>query len=134
MNYWILKSEPSTYSFSDLLRDKKTCWDGIRNYLARNNLRAMHVGDIALFYHSGDDKAVVGISKIVKLAYQDPKTEENWSAVDIKSVKILKRPVTLSELKADKVLKNIQLVKQSRLSVSPLTNEEYNRIIDLSQS
>src|SRR3954471_4216729 len=110
MQYWILKSEPDTYSINDLARDKKTCWDGIRNYTARKNLRAMKAGDVAFIYHSGEDKAVVGIAKIMKPAYQDPKTVEDWSAVEIGFRKQLTKPVTLADMKADAILKNTVIV------------------------
>ncbi len=133
MQYWILKSEPNVYSFDDLVFDKKTVWDGIRNYLARNNLRAMKVGDLAFFYHSNVGKEIVGITKIVKGAYKDPKSEEDWSAVDLAPVEKLKRPVTLVEMKKDKILKNISLVKMSRLSVCSITEKDYNRIIVVSK-
>lgn len=133
MKYWILKSEPSVYSFDDLIKDGKTCWDGIRNYQARNNLRAMRVGDLAFFYHSNDGKSVVGLGKIVREAYQDPKTRDDWSAVDLAPLEKLKVPVTLEQMKKDVILKNVSLVKQSRLSVCPVTEAEYKRILELSK-
>ena len=129
MNYWVLKSEPTTYSFDDLMRDKRTVWDGVRNYQARNNLRAMEVGDLAIIYHSGGEKAAVGISKIVKAAYKDPKSDEDWSAIDLAPVKPLIKAVTLAQMKADKMLKNITLVKHSRLSVSPITKSDFERVL-----
>jgi len=131
MQYWILKTEPTTYSFQDLMRDKKTVWDGVRNFQARNNLRAMKEGDLAVVYESVGPKAAVGVAKIVAEAYQDPKTKENWSAVDIAPVKALKTAVTLDDMKADKILKNMSLVKQSRLSVCPITKEQYERLIEV---
>jgi len=135
MKYWLLKSEPSVYAFADLKRDKKNVWDGIRNYQARNNLRLMKNGDICLFYHSGEDKAVVGIAKVVKEAYPDPKAKgEDWSAVDIAYQKLLNRPVTLTEVKASSVLKNMQLVTHSRLSVQEVKEVEFERIIKMAEA
>ena len=131
MNYWILKTEPSTYSFETLLKDKKTRWDGVRNYQARNNLRLMKVGDLAVIYHSGDVKSAVGLSKVIKIAYKDPTSPDDWAAINLEVVKAFKRPVTLTEMKADSLLKNMILVRQSRLSVSPLTKEEYNSLFKL---
>lgn len=134
MQYWILKSEPDVYSFQDLQRDKKTVWEGVRNYQARNNLREMELGDTVFIYHSNIGKEIVGIGKVVKTAYQDPKTKEDWSAVDIAPVKALKTPVTLEQLKSDAVLKNISLVKNSRLSVSPLSKKDFDKILQLGQT
>ncbi|MDZ4676906.1 MAG: EVE domain-containing protein [Oligoflexia bacterium] len=131
MNYWILKSEPETYSFQDLIKDKKACWDGVRNYQARNNLRKAAVGDLAIIYHSGDDRAAVGIAKVSRAAYQDAKTKDDWSAIDLVPVKEFKTPVSLAQMKADKVLKVMSLVKQSRLSVCPLNEIEYKRLLVL---
>ena len=132
MNYWILKTEPSTYSFEELLKDKKTRWDGVRNYQARNNLRAMKVGDLAVIYHSGDGKAAVGLSKVASAPYKDPTSPDDWATIDLKAVKAFKKPVTLAEMKADKLLKAMTLVRNSRLSVSPLTKAEYDLLIKLS--
>lgn len=132
MAYWLLKSEPFKYSWEQLEKDKKTFWDGVRNYAARNNLRAMKKGDLAFFYHSNEGLAIVGIVKIVKEAYQDPTTEEEaWVAVDVTPVKKLKQEVTLAQIKANKKLQNIALVKLSRLSVQPVTTEEWNIILEL---
>ena len=132
MAYWLLKSEPFKYSWEQLEKDKKTFWDGVRNYAARNNLRAMKKGDLAFFYHSNEGLAIVGIVKIVKEAYQDPTTEEEaWVAVDVAPVKKLKQDVTLAQIKANKKLQNIALVKLSRLSVQPVTTEEWNIILEL---
>lgn len=132
MAYWLLKSEPFKYSWEQLEKDKKTFWDGVRNYAARNNLRAMKKGDLAFFYHSNEGLAIVGIVKIVKEAYQDPTTEEKaWVAVDVAPVKKLKQEVTLAQIKANKKLQNIALVKLSRLSVQPVTTEEWNIILEL---
>ena len=134
MNYWLVKSEPSTYSFSDLMKDKKTVWDGVRNYAARIHLRAMQKGDLVLFYHSNEDMAVIGIAKVSKTAYPDPTAKEgDWSAVDLVPVKPLKTPVTLPQIKAEKKLQNIGLVRIGRLSVMPLTESEYNLILKMGE-
>jgi len=131
MNHWLVKSEPETYSWEKLNKDGRTVWDGVRNYMARNNLKAMKEGDPVLYYHSGDDKAVMGIAKVVKEFYQDPTTEDpNWVAVDIAPVKPLKKPVTLGQIKSDELLKNTYLVRQGRLSVMPLKAEEFDRIVE----
>ena len=132
MNYWLMKTEPSTFSWDDLVRDKKTGWDGVRNFQARNNLKAMKKGDLAFVYHSMDDKAVVGIAKITKENYPDPK-DKDWVAVEISPEKKLKRPVTLAEVKADKRLADMVLVKSSRLSVQPVTAAEFDMIVALSE-
>ncbi|AYB31409.1 EVE domain-containing protein [Chryseolinea soli] len=132
MNYWLMKTEPSTFSWDDLVRDKKTGWDGVRNFQARNNLKAMKKGDLAFIYHSMDDKAVVGIAKITKENYPDPK-DKDWVAVEISPEKKLKRPVTLAEVKADKRLADMVLVKSSRLSVQPVTAAEFDMIVALSE-
>jgi predicted RNA-binding protein with PUA-like domain len=132
MAYWLLKSEPFKYSWEQLEKDKKTFWDGVRNYAARNNLRAMKKGDLAFFYHSNEGLEIVGIVKIIKEAYQDPTTKEvAWVAVDVAPFKKLKKPVTLAQIKSDKRLQNIALVKLSRLSVQPVTPEEWDFIIEL---
>jgi len=133
MNYWLLKSEPGTFSWDDLVRDKKTGWDGVRNFQARNNLKAMKKGDMAFFYHSMDEKSVVGIAKITKESYPDPKDNE-WVAVEIAPVKKLKKPVTLAQIKADKRLTDMVLVKSSRLSVQPVKAEEFDLVISLSEA
>ena len=130
MNYWLIKSEPDTYAWSDLERDKKTTWDGVRNFLARNNLKAMKKGDMALFYHSMSDKAIVGVAKVVKEAYADPK-DNNWVAVDVAPVRKLKNAVTLAQIKADKRFTHMVLVKSSRLSVQPVKAEEFDWIMAL---
>jgi predicted RNA-binding protein with PUA-like domain len=133
MNYWLVKSEPSTFSWDDLVRDKKTVWDGVRNFQARNNLKAMKKGDLAFFYHSNEDKAIVGIGKIIKEGYPEPK-DNDWIAVDIAPDKKLKKPVTLAQIKADKRLANMVLVKASRLSVQPVKAEEFDLILALSET
>jgi predicted RNA-binding protein with PUA-like domain len=128
-----VKSEPDTFSWDDLVRDKKTVWDGVRNFQARNNLKNMKKGDLAFFYHTGEDKAIVGIGKIIKEGYPEPK-DNNWIAVDIAPDKKLKKPVTLAQIKADKRLVNMVLVKASRLSVQPVKAEEFDLILALSES
>jgi predicted RNA-binding protein with PUA-like domain len=121
MNYWLIKSEPGEYSFNDLLNDGSTLWSGVRNYAARNNLRAMKLGDLVLFYHSVDDKEVVGICKVSKEFYPDPTAAEgDWSVVEVAPVIKLKKTVHLTAIKANEALKNIALVRIGRLSVMPL--------------
>jgi len=130
MNYWLAKSEPFKYSWEQFTRDKKTFWDGVRNYQARNNLRAMAKGDLVLFYHSNEGKEIVGIAEVAREAYQDPSTDDtNWVAVDLKVYKKLKKPVTLEQIKADDILRNMALVRQGRLSVCPVTKDEFDRIL-----
>jgi len=129
-NFWLVKQEPSAYSWSDFVAERRTVWTGVRNYTARNNLRKMRRGDEVLFYHSGDDKAVVGIAKVARAAYPDPTAKEgDWSAVDLTPVKPLVRSVALREIKSNSRLKQIPLVRQSRLSVLPLTAAEFREII-----
>jgi predicted RNA-binding protein with PUA-like domain len=129
-NFWLVKQEPSAYSWSDFVAERRTAWTGVRNYTARNNLRKMQPSDEVLFYHSGDDKAVVGIAKVARAAYTDPTAKEgDWSAVDLEPVKALARPVTLREIKSNSRLKQIPLVRQSRLSAMPLTSAEFREII-----
>ena len=133
MNYWLIKSEPSTYSWEQFEKDKITTWDGIRNYAARLHLRAMKKGDECFFYHSNEGLEIVGIAKVVKEAYQDPTTDdEAWVAVDVKPVKKLKNPVSMKQIKADKRLQNMALIKISRLSVQPVTEEEWKIVMELS--
>jgi len=129
-NFWLVKQEPSDYSWSDFVDDGGTSWTGVRNYTARNNLRRMSKGDEVLFYHSGEEKAVVGTAKVARTAYRDRTAKEgDWSAVDLVPVKPLRRPVTLREIKAKPALKKIALVRQSRLSVMPLGEEEFDTIV-----
>lgn len=132
MNYWLVKQEPEKYSFDDLLKDKKTVWDGVRNYQARNNLREMKKGDQILFYHSVSEKAVVGVAQVSKENFPDP-SDEKWIAVEIQPVEKFKKAVTLDEIKTEKTLENIALIKQSRLSVMPLTRKEFEKILKLSK-
>ena len=130
MNYWLVKQEPEKYSFDDLLKDGKTIWDGVRNYQARNNLREMKRGDKVLFYHSVSEKAVVGVAEVEQENFPDP-TDEKWIAVEIKPLEKFAKPVTLETIKAHKDLQNIALVKHSRLSVMPLTREEFETILEM---
>ncbi len=133
MNYWLAKSEPETYSWAMLLKEGKTAWTGVRNYAARNHLRAMKSGDAVFFYHSGDEKSVVGLARVAKEFYPDPTTDEgDWTAVDLVPVKPLVQPVALSQIKADKTLKEMVLAKQSRLSVMPVTREQFTRLLEMS--
>lgn len=129
MNYWLVKSEPFKYSWEQLVKDKKTHWDGVRNYAARNNLREMQKGDQVFFYHSNEGLAIVGIAEVVKTAYQDPTTDDtNWVVVDLKPVQAMPKPVTLEAIKADKDLANMDLVRLSRLSVGKVTPAEYKKV------
>lgn len=133
MAYWLVKSEPSVYSWQQLLKDKKTSWDGVRNYAARLHLRAMKKGDEVFFYHSNEGMEVVGIAKVSKTAYQDPTIDDDrWCSVELKPYKSLKKPVTLVQIKNNKELANIGLVRIGRLSVQPVTDAEWNIILDLS--
>jgi predicted RNA-binding protein with PUA-like domain len=135
MSYWLVKSEPSKYSWEQLVKDKQTSWDGVRNFTARNNLKAMKKGDEVFFYHSNEGLEIVGIAKVVKEAYQDPTTDDaNWVVVDLKPVKKLKKPVSLVTIKAEKRLADMALVRLGRLSVSPVTDEEWNVILELAET
>ena len=132
IHHWLVKSEPSAYSWEDLVKEGKTPWTGVRNFQARNNLRAMKKGDLVLFYQSVTDPSVRGVTKVVKESYPDSTAKEgDWSCVDLEKMKPLPSPVTLAEIKADPSLAEIALIKQSRLSVMPLTKEEYSRILSL---
>jgi predicted RNA-binding protein with PUA-like domain len=133
MNYWLVKQEPDSYSWSDFVKDGKAAWTGVRNFAARLNLRAMKKGDIVFYYHSNVGKEIVGLARVMKEAYPDPTaTEGDWSCVDLAPAKPLKQPVGLDKIKADKILKEMKLVKQSRLSVSPVSEAQYARIMELS--
>jgi len=135
MAHWLVKSEPSTYSFDDLLKEKQTSWTGVRNYAARLHLRNMKKGDEVFFYHSNEGTDIVGIATVAKEAYQDPTTDdERWVAVDIKAGKKLKNPVSLDTIKKEKKLANMALVRIGRLSVQPVTDEEWEIILKLSNS
>ena len=132
MNYWLVKSEPFKYSWDQFVKDKKTIWDGVRNFAARNNLRDMKKGDHALFYHSNEGLAIVGIAEVAKEAYQDPTTEDtNWVVVELKPLKAIPNPVTLADLKADKAFENMDLVRLGRLSVGKVTDAEYKKIMKM---
>ena len=132
MAYWLVKSEPFKYSWEQFVKDKQTFWDGVRNYGARNNLRAMKKGEQVLFYHSNEGVEIVGIAKVVKESYQDPTTEEEaWVVVDLKPVKKLKSPVSLQKVKADTRLSEMALVRLGRLSVQPVTESEWKIIMEL---
>jgi predicted RNA-binding protein with PUA-like domain len=131
-NFWLVKQEPSSYSWSDFLDERETAWTGVRNYTARNNLRKMKTGDQVLFYHSGEEKAVVGIAKVIRAAYADPTAEEgDWSAVDLAPIKSLRLPITLRQIKNNPRLKQIPLIRQSRLSVMPLAKSEFHQIVEM---
>lgn len=132
MAYWLIKSEPFKYSWEQFEKDKQTFWDGVRNYAARNHLRSMKKGDLAFFYHSNEGTEIVGIAKVAKEAYQDPTTNESdWVAVDFKPHKKLKKPVSLAQIKADKRLANMALVRLGRLSVQPVTENEWDVVMEL---
>lgn len=132
MAYWLIKSEPFKYSWDQFEKDKQTFWDGVRNYAARLHLRAMKKGDLAFFYHSNEGTEIVGIAKVVKEAYQDPTTDDtNWVAVDFKPHKKLKKPVSLAQIKADKRLAAMALVRLGRLSVQPVTEEEWAIVMEM---
>jgi predicted RNA-binding protein with PUA-like domain len=133
--FWLAKSEPFEYSFDALLKDKKTTWDGVRNFEARNNLRAMKKGELVLFYHSNEGKEVVGIAKVAREAYPDPTAPgEDWSVVELTPLKKLASPVGLAAIKADKKLASMALLRRSRLSVVPLTEAEFRRILELGKT
>jgi predicted RNA-binding protein with PUA-like domain len=132
MNYWLVKSEPDAYAWATFVKDGKTAWTGVRNFAARNNLRAMRKGDVVFFYHSNEGKQVVGVAKVVTEAYPDSTAEDgDWSCVDLKPLKALTTPVALAEIKSDAVLKEMALVKQSRLSVMPVLPAQAERLLKL---
>jgi len=134
-SYFLVKSEPETYSFGRLVKEGKAVWDGVRNFAARNNLRAMKKGDQVLFYHSGEGKDVVGVAVVTRTAYPDPTAKEgDWSAVELAPVKALAASVTLAQMKADKVLADMVFIRQSRLSVSPVTAAEFDRVLALGKT
>ncbi len=130
MNYWLVKSEPEAYAYADLVREGVGRWDGVRNYQARNHLRAMQPGDLVLFYHSVSTRAVVGYAEVVRAAYPDPTTDDDrWVAVDLRPCGAFARPVTLVDLKADPALRDLPLIRQSRLSVMPLPRAAFDQIL-----
>jgi predicted RNA-binding protein with PUA-like domain len=132
MNYWLLKTEPETYSWDDLTREKKATWDGVRNFQARSHMKAMKKGDLVFVYHTGDEKSVIGTAKVLKEHYPDPK-DKDWVVIDLAPEKKLKRPVSLSEIKSDKRLSDMVLVRAARLSVQPVKQDEFDLIIGLSE-
>ena len=135
MQYWLVKQEPEAYSWSAFVKDGGTAWTGVRNFQARNNLRAMEKGDFVLYYHSVSDKQVVGLARVGKPAYPDPTAKEgDWSCVDLAPVKSLDTPVALETIKSDKALAGIPLVRQGRLSVQPLTKSQFQRILKLAKT
>jgi predicted RNA-binding protein with PUA-like domain len=129
--HWLIKSEPSKYSFEQLVADGRTTWDGVRNFEARNSLRAMKKGEASLYYHSSQGKAIVGVARVAREAYPDPTTEEDWSVVDFEPVRSLVRPVTLDELRSHRVLGKMVIFRRPRLSVLPVTKEEFELVIRL---
>jgi predicted RNA-binding protein with PUA-like domain len=132
MAFWLVKSEPAVYSWDDFVKEGQTCWSGIRNYAARLHLRNMKTGDEVLFYHSNEGTEIVGIAKVIKEHYQDPTTDDDrWSAVDLKPLKKLKNPVTLNTIKKDKRLANMALVRIGRLSTQPVTETEWDVVMEL---
>lgn len=132
MNYWLIKSEPFKYSWEQLVKDKQTFWDGVRNYAARNNLKTMKKGDLAFFYHSNEGLAIVGIAQVAKEFYQDPTTEEDaWVVVDFKPFKKMKKEISLQQIKNDPRLTNMALVRLGRLSVQPVTKEEWDIVMEM---
>ena len=132
MNYWLVKSEPETFSWGDLVKDGKTVWDGVRNYAARNFLQQMKKGDLVLFYHSVSEKAVVGLAKVETEAFPDPTADDpRWVSVELVPARDFKDPVTLAQIKADERLQNLPLIRQSRLSVMPVKPEEFEVILGL---
>jgi predicted RNA-binding protein with PUA-like domain len=135
MNHWLVKSEPEAYAWAQLVKDGLTAWTGVRNFTARNNLRAMKRGDLVFFYHSVTDKQIVGIARVAKEAYADPTAEEgDWSCVDLAPVKPVAKPVSLETIKADKMLRDMPLVKLSRLSVSPVTQAQFKHLLALAET
>ena len=134
MKYWLVKQEPESYSFATFQKEKKTDWTGVRNFTARNNLKEMKVGDKVFYYHSGEERAVVGLAKVSKAAFPDPTADEgSWVAVELEAGKPVKNPVTLAAIKANKKLAEMKLVKLSRLSVSPVTKDEWDEILEMAK-
>jgi predicted RNA-binding protein with PUA-like domain len=135
MAYWLVKSEPSVYSWEQFQKDGKTSWEGVRNYAARNHLKAMKKGDEVFYYHSNEGLSIVGIAKVVKEAYQDPTTSEDaWVTVDLKPIKSLKKPVSMKQIKNDKRLQEMALLRISRLSVQPVTETEWKAVLELAKA
>lgn len=135
MNYWLVKSEPGAYSWAQFLKEGRTAWTGVRNFAARIHLRAMKKGDRVFFYHSGEEKSVVGLARVEKEFYPDPTADEgDWSCVDLVPVKAVTAPVTLAQIKGDKTLREMAFVKQSRLSVSPMTKAQFERMMEIAKT
>ena len=135
MNHWLVKQEPEDYSWTAFVQEGRTAWTGVRNFQARNNLRAMKLGDVVLYYHSGVEKAVVGLARAARNSYPDPTADEgDWSAVDLAPVKALSKVVTLAQIKTDRDLKEVALVRNSRLSVMPLTQGQFTRLLELAET
>ncbi len=135
MQYWLVKQEPESYSWATFVKDGGTAWTGVRNFQARNNLRAMKKGDLVFYYHSVSEKQIVGFARVLREAYLDPTAREgDWSCVDLKPVKPLKKPVTLETIKKDKILKTLPLVRQTRLSVTPVAQEHFRRILEMAET
>ena len=135
MNYWLVKSEPGAYAWSQFLKEGRTAWTGVRNFAARNHLRTMNKGDLVFFYHSGEEKSVVGLARVEKEFYPDPTADEgDWSCVDLVPETAVKLPVTLAQIKGDKILREMVFVKQSRLSVSPLAKSQFERMMELAKT
>ena len=134
-NYWLVKQEPEAYSWATFVKDGRTAWTGVRNFQARNHLRAMKRGDRVLYYHTGEERQVVGLARVVKAAYPDPTaTDGDWCSVDLAPVKPLAKPVTLEAIKVDRALNDLPLLRQSRLSVMPLTEAQFKRLLELAES
>ncbi len=133
MNYWLVKTEPEAYSWDHLVKDKKTIWDGVRNFQARSHMKKMEKGDTVFIYHTGEEKAIIGQAQDTQSAYPDPKDTE-WMVVELSAQKQLKKPVSLAQIKAEKRLKDMVLVRASRLSVQPVNSSEYDLIIELSEA
>jgi predicted RNA-binding protein with PUA-like domain len=135
MNYWLVKQEPESYSWSDFVKEGRAAWTGVRNFQARNNLRSMQEGDLVFFYHSGDAKEIVGLAKVARGPYPDPTADEgDWVCVDLVPIKNINKPVALATVKADAQLKEILLVRNSRLSVSPLNKSQFERLLGMGQT
>lgn len=130
-SYWLIKSEPTTFPWNKFVKEGTAVWDGVRNYEARNNLRAMKVGDLALFYHSSEGREILGVARVTREAYQDPTTKEDWSAVDFAPVASIVKPVSLAQVRAAKPLANMGLIKRPRISVTPVTREEFDAVLTL---
>jgi predicted RNA-binding protein with PUA-like domain len=132
--FWLIKSEPYKYSFDKLVADRRATWDGVRNFEARNHLREMKKGDLCLYYHSNEGKAVVGVARVAREAYSDPTTKDDWSAVDVEPVEPLARPVTLDEMRAHPLLAKMTMLRRPRLSVVPVTKAEFGAVLDLAKT